>query len=137
VLTTSGQSTGTKPTRAQKDDVVYEVNVRGLTKQDPSITTAYQGTYRGAGLKANYLASLGVTAVEFLPIQETQNDANDVVPNSDANQNYWGYMTEDFFAPDRHYAYNKAPGGPTAEFQAMVSVAGAQITASVVSPCCC
>jgi isoamylase len=114
------QSTGTKPTRAQKDDVIYEVNLRGLTKQDPNTPTAYQGTYYGAGLKAPYLANLGITAVEFQPMQEAQNDANDVTPNSDAGQNYWGYMTENFFAPDRRYAYNKAPGGPTAEFQAMV-----------------
>ena len=54
-------------------------------------------------------------------MQETQNDANDVTPGSNASQNYWGYMTENFFAPDRRYAYNKAPGGPTAEFQAMVA----------------
>jgi isoamylase len=135
VLIASGQSTGTKPTRAQKDDVIYEVNVRGLTKQDPNTATAYQGTYYGAGLKASYLASLGVTAVEFLPIQETQNDENDVIPNSDADQNYWGYSTEDFFAPDRRYAYNKAPGGPTAEFQAMVQAfhnAGIKVYMDVV-----
>ena len=120
VLVPSTPDTGTKPTRAQKDDVIYEVNVRGMTEQDPSIAAAYRGTYYGAGLKAPYLASLGVTAVEFLPVQETQNDANDVIPDSDAGQNYWGYMTEDYFAPDRRYAYDKAPGGPTAEFQAMV-----------------
>lgn len=135
VLAPSGQSTGTKPTRAQKDDVIYEVNVRGFTKQDSSIPSQYQGTYYGAGLKANYLASLGVTAVEFLPIQETQNDANDVVPNSDANQNYWGYMTEDYFAPDRRYAYNKSAGGPTAEFQQMVQAfhnAGIKVYMDVV-----
>ncbi len=121
VLSASWQNTGTKPTRAQKDDVIYEVNLRGLTKQDPKTPAAYQGTYYGAGLKASYLASLGITAVEFQPMQEAQNDANDVTPNSDAGQNYWGYMTENFFAPDRRYAYNKAPGGPTAEFQAMVA----------------
>jgi glycogen operon protein len=109
VLATSTQSTGTKPTRAQKDDVTYEVNVRGLTKQDSSIATQYQGTYYGAGQKASYLASLGVTAVEFLPMQETQNDENDVTPDSTSEQNYWGYMTEDFFAPDRRYASNSAP----------------------------
>src|SRR5580658_7875052 len=129
------QSVGTKPTRAQKDDIVYEVNVRGLTKQDPSVPAAAQGTYLGAGMKANYLASLGVTAVELLPVQETQNDANDVTPNSDANQNYWGYMTEDFFAPDRHYASNKVPGGPTAEFQVMVEAfhnAGIKVYMDVV-----
>ena len=135
VLSASGQSIGTKPTRAQKDDVIYEVNVRGFTEQDTGIPVAYRGTYRGAGLKASYLAGLGVTAVEFLPVQETQNDANDVVPNSSASQNYWGYMTEDFFAPDRRYAYNKAAGGPTAEFQAMVQAfhnAGIKVYMDVV-----
>lgn len=131
----TGQSTGTKPTRAQKDDVIYEVNVRGLTKQDPNTASQYQGTYYGAGLKASYLASLGVTAVEFLPMQETQNDANDVVPDSTANQNYWGYMTEDFFAPDRRYASNRNPGGPTQEFQQMVEMfhnAGIKVYMDVV-----
>jgi glycogen operon protein len=121
VLAAAWQSTGTKPTRAQKDDVIYEVNLRGLTKQDPNTPTAFQGTYYGAGLKAPYLANLGITAVEFQPMQEAQNDANDVTPNSDTGQNYWGYMTENFFAPDRRYAYNKTPGGPTAEFQSMVA----------------
>src|ERR1700722_1641884 len=80
VLTSAATSTGTKPTRAQKDDVLYEVNVRGLTEQDPNTPAAYQGTYMGAGLKASYLASLGITAVELLPVQETQNDENDVIP---------------------------------------------------------
>jgi isoamylase len=114
------QSVGSKPTRAQKDDIVYEVNVRGLTKSDSSVPASVQGTYAGAALKAPYLASLGVTAVEFLPVQETQNDSNDNTPNSTAGQNYWGYSTLNYFAPDRRYASNKAPGGPTAEFQAMV-----------------
>ena len=81
------QSIGTKPTRAFKDDVIYEVNVRGLTMADSSIATAYQGTYKGAGQKAAWLASLGVTAVEFLPVQETQNDTNDVVANTDTGDN--------------------------------------------------
>lgn len=120
VLAADTQSIGTKPTRAQKDDIVYEVHVRGLTMNDTSIAAAYRGTYKGAGLKAAYLASLGVTAVEFLPVQETQNDTNDVVPNTDAGDNYWGYMTLNYFAPDRRFAYNKAAGGPTTEFKAMV-----------------
>jgi len=116
----ASQSIGTKPTRAQKDDIIYEVNLRGLTKNDPSVPSAQQGTYAGAALKAPYLATLGITAVEFLPVQETQNDANDNIPNSTAGQQYWGYMTLNYFSPDRRYASNKAPGGPTSEFQAMV-----------------
>ncbi len=120
VLAGDTQAVGTKPTRALKDDIVYEVHVRGLTKNDPAIASAYRGTYKGAGLKAPYLASLGVTAVEFLPVQETQNDTNDNDPNTNTGDNYWGYMTLNYFAPDRRYAYDKTPGGPTREFKEMV-----------------
>ncbi|HSK01309.1 MAG TPA: isoamylase [Kofleriaceae bacterium] len=110
---------GTKPTRAFKDEVIYEVHVRGLTKNDPSVPAAERGTYAGAARKAAYLKSLGVTAVEFLPIQETVNDANDVVAST-AGDNYWGYMTLSYFAPDRRYAMDRTPGGPTREFRQMV-----------------
>ncbi|WP_428718886.1 alpha-amylase family glycosyl hydrolase [Undibacterium curvum] len=121
VLNRDSQSIGTKPTRAQKDDVVYEVNLRGLTMNDATIPAAYRGTYRGAAQKAAALAKLGVTVVEFLPVQETQNDANNLISNSvTPTDNYWGYMTLNFFAPDRRYAYDKSAGGPTREFKAMV-----------------
>ena len=119
VLVGDSQSIGTKPTRALKDDVIYEVHVRGLTKNDTSISSAYRGTYKGAGLKAPALKALGVTAVEFLPVQETDNDANDNVAST-AGDNYWGYMTLNYFSPDRRYAYDKSPGGPTREFKEMV-----------------
>lgn len=120
VLAADSQLTGSKPTRALKDDVIYEVNVRGLTMNDTSIAPDARGTYKGAALKAAYLASLGVTAVEFLPVQETQNDTNDVAPSSTAGDNYWGYMTLNYFAPDRRYSSDKSSGGPTNEFKAMV-----------------
>jgi pullulanase/glycogen debranching enzyme len=95
------QAIGTKPIRAQKDDIIYEVNVRGLTKNDSGVPIALRGTYAGAALKALYLANLGATAVEFQPVQETQNGSNDNTPNSTAGQNYWGYSTLNYFAPDR------------------------------------
>jgi isoamylase len=120
VLAPITTATGTKPTRAFKDDVVYEVHVRGLTKNDESVPSALRGTYAGAAYKAAYLAELGVTAVEFLPVQETQNDTNDVDPNSTAGDNYWGYMTLNYFAPDRRYSSDKTAGGPTREWRAMV-----------------
>jgi glycogen operon protein len=120
VLAIDASSTGTKPTRAEKDDIIYEVHVRGLTENDPSIPAQYRGTYRGAALKAGDLAGLGITTVEFLPVQETQNDANDAIPNSTTNVNYWGYSTLNYFAPDRRYASDRSPGGPTREFKAMV-----------------
>ena len=135
VLAAATTSIGTKPTRALKDDVVYEVHVRGLTENDTSIATASRGTYAGAALKAGYLASLGITAVEFLPVQETQNDTNDVDPNSDTGDNYWGYMTLNYFAPDRRYASDKTPGGPTREWKTMVKAfhdAGIKVYIDVV-----
>lgn len=120
VLAGDSQSVGTRPTRAFKDDIVYEVHVRGLTKNDTSVPAAQRGTYAGAATKAAYLAGLGVTAVEFLPLQETQNDTNDVDPNGNAGDNYWGYATINYFAPDRRYSSDKTAGGPTREFKAMV-----------------
>lgn len=122
-----------KPLRPLSDDIVYEVHVRGFTKLDLSIPEEYRGTYRGAALKARYLAELGVTAVEFLPVfhfADEQNDDGD--PRGD---NYWGYMTLGFFAPNRRYAFDKSPGGPTAEFRAMVSAfheAGIKVLLDVV-----
>ncbi len=116
-------STGTAPTRALKDDVIYEVHVRGLTMNDPSVPAAARGTFAGAAAKAGALAALGVTAVELLPIHETQNDTNDT---AQAGANYWGYSTLAFFAPDRRYASDQSPGGPTREVKAMVAAFHAQ-----------
>jgi isoamylase len=111
------------PARALKDDVIYEVNLRGLTMNDPSIPQAARGTFAGAALKASALAALGITALELLPIQETQNDHNDADTGA---QNYWGYSTLAFFAPDRRYSSDKSPGGPTRELKAMVRALHAQ-----------
>ena len=109
---------GPRPTRALADDVIYEVHLRGLTAADPALPCA--GTYAAAAARAAELAALGVTAVEFLPVQETPNDANDVDPTSASGDNYWGYSTLAFFAPDRRYACDRTPGGPTREWRAMV-----------------
>jgi glycogen operon protein len=124
---------GTKPTGALKDDIIYEVHLRGLTMQNPNVPAAIQGTYAGAATMAPYLAGLGVTAVEFLPVQESQNDANDVADSPSTN--YWGYASYNFFAPDRRYSSDKNPGGPTSEFQAMVKAfhnAGLKVFLDVV-----
>jgi isoamylase len=119
VLDRDTGSTGTAPTRPLKDEIIYEVHVRGFTKQDPAIAPDRQGTYAGAADEAAYLASIGVTAVEFLPVHEAQNDQNDLAQSTNG-ANYWGYATLDFFAPDRRYALDQSPGGPTREFRQMV-----------------
>ena len=111
---------GAKPSRPLKDDIIYEVHLRGLTKGDLSIPAPLRGTYAGAAAKAADLKLLGITAIEFLPVQETQNDANQLDPHSANGDNYWGYATLNYFAPDRRYSSNKSPGGPTREFKSMV-----------------
>ena len=123
---------GTRPARPLRDDVIYEVHLRGFTE---AAGGACAGTYAGAAAKASYLASLGVTAVEFLPIQETRNDQNDADPTSDSGDNYWGYSTLAYFAPDRRYACDRSPGGPTRELRAMVHAfhdAGVKVLLDVV-----
>jgi isoamylase len=125
-------SDSTRPHSLLKDDIIYEVHLRGLTKSDSAIPAAARGTYRGAAMEAARLKSLGVTAVEFLPLQETQNDNNDTDPGS---ANYWGYATLNYFAPDRRYASDRSSGGPTRELQQMVSVyhnAGLKVFVDVV-----
>lgn len=125
---------GNKPSGALKDEIIYEVHLRGLTKNDASVPANLRGTYAGAALKTGYLAGLGVTAVEFLPLQETQNGLNDN-PQFASLQNYWGYDSINFFAPDRRYASDQSPGGPTREFIAMVKafhVAGLKVYVDVV-----
>jgi glycogen operon protein len=111
---------GTKPVRTLRDEIIYEVHLRGLSKNDATVPAPLRGTYAGAALKAAALADLGVTAVEFLPIHEFQNDANGLNPGSADGDNYWGYNTDAFFAPDRRYAADAGWGGPSREFQAMV-----------------
>jgi glycogen operon protein len=86
-------------------------------------------------MKAADLKNLSVTAVEFLPVQETQNDANEILPNSASGDNYWGYSTLNYFAPDRRYSSDKSPGGPTREFKRMVKAyheAGLKVFIDVV-----
>jgi glycogen operon protein len=117
VLAREDADTGPAPRRALRDDVIDELHLRGLTA---GAGGPCAGTYAAAAERAGYLADLGVTAIELMPVQETWNDGNDVDPASASGDNYWGYSTLAFFAPDRRYACDRSPGGPTRELQAMV-----------------
>jgi isoamylase len=98
------------------------------------VPAAIQGTYAGAARRAAYLRDLGVTAVEFLPVHQTQNALNDLAQYA-ADHNYWGYSTMNYFAPDRRLASDQSPGGPTREWIAMVKAfhdAGLKVFIDVV-----
>ena len=49
--------------------IIYETHVRGFTIH-PKSGVEHPGTYRGLMEKIPYLKSLGVTAVELMPVQE-------------------------------------------------------------------
>ncbi len=98
------------------DTIVYEMHVRGFT-QHHSSQTQHAGTYLGVIDKIPYLKSLGVTAVELLPIHEFPTNHHD---GTNTNKNYWGYDTLNFFSPHRGYAFDQTPGAQVREFKQMV-----------------
>jgi isoamylase len=103
---------------AWDNTIIYEMHVKGFTKQHPGVPEKLRGTYAGLGTKkvVEYIKSLGVTSVELLPIHTFVNDSNLLEKGL---TNYWGYNSIGFFAPDPRYAHN--PGQSLLEFKEMVS----------------
>ncbi len=118
--------------RGLSDTVIYEMHVRGFTAS-PSSGVENPGTYLGVIEKIPYLKSLGVTAVELMPVHEfaaAMPTAGGVV-----RPNYWGYDPLAFFAPHRGYAADPAPGAQVREFKEMVRAlhaAGIEVILDVV-----
>ena len=84
--------------------VIYEMHVRGFTNHLSS-QVKHPGTFLGMIEKIPYLKSLGVNAVELLPIH-TFNERENLRINPKTGQpllNYWGYSTANFFTPMRRY----------------------------------
>ncbi|MCL2068218.1 MAG: glycogen debranching protein GlgX [Treponema sp.] len=104
-----------------RTSVIYETHVKSLTAHNSS-SVRFPGTYRGVIEKIPYLKDLGITGVEFLPIQEfNENEFPRRNPrNGKMLTNYWGYSTVAFFAPKSSYSSNRTPGGQVNEFKEMV-----------------
>ena len=99
------------------DTIIYELHIRGFTAS-PSSGVAHPGTYLGVIEKIPYLKSLGVTAVELMPIHEFPRESFD--GNRRDHENYWGYDPIAFFAPHQGYATSNQPGGQVTELKEMV-----------------
>jgi isoamylase len=101
------------------DTVIYELHVRGFTRQHPDIPEELRGTYAGLGHPAavDYLRSLHVSAVELLPVHQFVSEPS---VQQRGMRNYWGYNTLGFFAPHAGYACASDPGGVVREFKTMV-----------------
>ena len=97
------------------------MHVRGFTVH-PSAGAAHPGTFLGVCERISYLRSLGVTAVELLPVHESDEYAAGAPAQPDAEPlaNYWAYNPIGLFAPKRRYSAASAPGSQVAEFKQMV-----------------
>jgi glycogen operon protein len=120
--------------RKLHETIVYEVHVKGFTKRHPGIPEQLRGTYAGLAHPAaiEYLSSLGITAVELLPIHQFVHEGHLL---DKGLRNYWGYHSYGYFAPHAEYSSDGDMGGQVREFQAMVKAlhaAGLEVILDVV-----
>ncbi len=112
--------------------VIYEMHVGGFTKHPNSgVPDLLKGTYLGIIEKIPYLQSLGITAVELLPVH--QFDPYDLPDESLIN--YWGYSPIAYFAPHHAYGTTNDPTTTVREFKDMVKAlhkAGIEVILDVV-----
>lgn len=118
--------------RGISETIIYETHVRGFT-QHPSSGVKNPGSYLGLIEKIPYLQSLGVTAVELMPVHEFPDAGFHGQPVERGN--YWGYDPLNFFAPHQGYGVSKEPGAVCREFKTMVKAlhaAGIEVILDVV-----
>ncbi|MGD1900079.1 MAG: glycogen debranching protein GlgX, partial [Phormidesmis sp.] len=106
------------PDVAWDQTIIYEVHVRGFTQQNEKIPAALRGTYAGMAHPAAiaHLKSLGITAVELLPVHHFNKYPGHLVTTG--LHNYWGYDSLAYFAPQSDYSSEE--GQQVKEFKEMV-----------------
>jgi len=104
-----------------EDAIIYETHIRGYTAHS-SASVQHPGTYRGFIEKIPYIKDLGVTSVEFLPLQEF-NEMEYYTENMGRRdmRNFWGYSTQAFFAPMSRFAADGVGGQQIREFRELVT----------------
>ena len=122
--------------RPMNETIIYEMHVRGFTRS-PSSGAQYPGTFAGVIEKIPYLKSLGITAVELLPVFDfDETEAYRLNPETgEPLRDYWGYNPISFFCPQSSYCVNPEQGGHIREFQDMVKAlhkAGIEVILDVV-----
>lgn len=114
-----------------KDLVIYEMHVRGFTK-DPSSKVKHGGTFAGVVEKIPYLKKLGVNCVELLPVFEFEEFIT--TPTVKAC-NYWGYVTYNYFSPKTGYSSTGKLGLAADELKHMIKMlhqSGIEVVLDVV-----
>src|SRR4029453_15067390 len=90
------------------ETLIYELHLKGYTQLNRSIPEHLRGTYLGLASEPaiKHLTSLGVTAVELMPVHHHADEWHLVQKGLN---NYWGYNTLSYFAPDLRYASSQQP----------------------------
>src|SRR5665811_1933885 len=107
------------PRHDYHNTVIYEAHVKGLSMTHPEVPESIRGTYAAIGHQAiiDHLVSLGVTALELMPVHQFVQDAT---LHEKGLTNYWGYNTIGFLAQHAAYAATGARGQQVTEFKSMV-----------------
>jgi isoamylase len=121
---------GRRPERPWHETVIYELHTRGFTMRHPEVDAPIRGTFAGLASApvVGYLRTLGITAIELLPVHAFLHDRRLV---EHGLRNYWGYNSLGFFAPHPQYLAS----GRIEEFRAMIDVlhdAGIEVILDVV-----
>jgi isoamylase len=114
--------------------VIYELHVKGFSKLNQQLPEEIRGTYCALAHpnSIEYLRSLGVTAIELMPVHQFVSDGH---LKERGLENYWGYNTIGFFAPESRYAQSNGHGEQVCEFKDMVKAlhrAGIEVILDVV-----
>jgi isoamylase len=122
------------PNTRWAETVIYETHVKGFTKSHPEVREDLRGTYAGLASEPaiEHLLSLGVTAVELMPVHHIVSES---FLHDAGYTNYWGYSTIGFFAPHSEYAATGTRGEQVREFKGMVKAlhrAGVEVILDVV-----
>jgi len=123
-----------RPEIPYHETIIYELHVKGFTKLQSKLPEEIRGTYKGLAHPSTieYFKSLGITAVELMPVHHFVSDRNLAEKGL---VNFWGYNTIGFFAPDIRYSSQRDGGSQVTEFKEMVKAfhkAGLEVILDVV-----
>ena len=121
---------GERPDTPWAETVIYEAHTRGLTRLCATLPEALRGSYEALATQPvlAHLASLGVTALELLPVHAFVDDRRLL---EQGLVNYWGYNSIGFFAPEPRY-FGPAGAGGFRETVRKLHAAGIEVILDVV-----
>ncbi len=104
-------------TPAWQDLIICEAHVRDLAALAPTTASSedrlgFRGLREWVESPAFYLDCLGVNCVELQPLQEFDNET--------AEEYHWGYMTNNYFAPESSYAADATKATGIGELQQLI-----------------